>query len=599
MKILGISAYYHDAAAALIIDGQIAAAAQEERFTRIKHDPAFPENAIAYCLSEANLQLEELDAIVFYDKPFLKFERILQTVLDTAPRGLIMFLRSMPVWLNEKLFLKSEIKKHLKEMAGKKIKVPILFSTHHMSHAASAYYASPYQEAAVLTIDGVGEWATASIAHASGPDVTLLKEMHFPHSLGLLYASVTAFLGFKVNEGEYKVMGLAPYANPEDELVKKYYDLFIEHIVSVSDDGSIKLNPAYFSYTYAERMVPVNKWECLFDLKQRQTDTELNNQHAALAMALQWITEDTVLKMAAYAKELTGCKNLCLAGGVALNCVANGKLQAENWFENIYVQPASGDAGGALGAALAVYHQHFGKERTVYTDFMKSSALGPKFSDAQIEKALHETDLDFIKLAPDETLYKTAQALAEGKVVGWFSGRMEFGPRALGYRSILADAANPTMQRTLNLKIKKRESFRPFAPIFLEEELSEYFKDAKPNPYMLFVYPIKESKQIKRPHNFYKLPFSQMLAIPGSSLPAITHIDYTARIQTVPPESNAPIRKLLEQFKKNTGRGILINTSFNIKDEPIVCTPSDAIRCFLSTEMDVLVLENYWILKNK
>lgn len=598
MKILGISAYYHDSSAVLIEDGLIVAAAQEERFSRIKHDAAFPFHAIHFCLVQGKLDINQLDAIVFYDKPFLKFERILQTVLETAPKGWLMFLKSMPIWLKEKLLLKSEIKKHLGKIAGTKITAPLFFSSHHLSHAASAFYASPYQQAAVLTIDGVGEWATASIGKGESNELEILEELHFPHSLGLLYAAFTAFLGFKVNEGEYKVMGLAPYVKADDEQVKHFYDLIVNHLVTISEDGGIQLNLSYFSYTHSEKMFPKKRWKKLFGVPVRQTDSPLQKQHAALAMALQLITEEVVLRMAKHAQQITGSKYLCMAGGVALNCVSNGKLLTSGLFDGIYVQPASGDAGGALGAALALYHIHFGKERVAISDFMQGGSLGPDFGEQEIEKAIHENNLFAKKISESEIIAQTAQYLTEGKVVGWFQGRMEFGPRALGYRSILGDAANPDMQRTLNLKIKKRESFRPFAPIMLEEELETYFSDARPNGYMLFVHPIKDALRKKRPEGYYELPFSDMLKEPGSVLPAITHIDYTARIQTVPPSSKHTIRKLLEAFKNLTNRGVLVNTSFNIKDEPIVCTPEDAIKCFLQTEMDILVLENFIIKKD-
>lgn len=599
MNILGLSAYYHDSAAALIRDGQVVAATQEERFSRKKNDPGFPQEAIRYCLQEGRIGLNEVDAVVFYDKPFLKFERILQTALENAPRGFRFFLISMPIWLKEKLLLKTEIKKRLKETAGEKLHVPLLFSGHHLSHAASAFYASPFTEAAILTIDGVGEWATASIAYGKGKEITLLQELHFPHSLGLFYAAVTSFLGFRVNEGEYKVMGLAPYADPDGERTHKYYRLLTENVITLYNDGSLRLNADYFSFEYAERMVPVKKWEALLGLPSRLPDAPLEKAHAELALALQRITEKVVTDMATYAQKITGSRNLCMAGGVALNCVANGKLLASKRFDHIYIQPAAGDSGAALGAALAAYHLHFGHERDPQADFMKLGALGPRFTDTDIEKAIHKSGLAAEKPGTDELLERTARFLQEGKVVGWFCGRSEFGPRALGYRSILADAGREDMQRILNLKIKKRESFRPFAPIMLEEDLKTFFGNVPPNPYMLFVHPLKPEMRFTRPAHFYSLPFADMLAIPGSPLPAITHVDYSARIQTVPAGSPARIRQLLLAYKKLTGKGILINTSFNVKDEPIVCNPDDAIRCYLTTEMDVLVMENYLITKKQ
>jgi len=599
MKILGISAYYHDSAAALVVDGMALAAAQEERFSRIKHDPAFPEQAIRFCLREANCSLDDLDAVVFYDKPFLKFERILQTVLETAPRGLPLFIRSMPVWLKEKLFLKDRIRKQLNAIHGKTTQTPLFFSGHHISHAASAFFASPYNESAILTIDGVGEWGTASIALGRNNEISMLKELHFPHSLGLLYAAFTSFLGFKVNEGEYKVMGLAPYADKNDSKTSAYYELIKNQLAELHDDGSIRLNLAYFSYTHATRMLPVKKWEKLFGIKKRETDAPLGKEHAALAYALQRFTEEAVQKMAHEAKRLTGAQTLCMAGGVALNCVSNGKLMEENLFEDIYVQPASGDAGGALGAALALYHMHFKQKRIPLPDFMQEGELGTETNEEEIQKSIAAYGLRSSQYPENELLENCARFLAEGKVIGWFSGRMEFGPRALGNRSILADAAHPEMQKTVNLKIKKRESFRPFAPIMLEEELQKWFDKAVPNPYMLFVYKFKEEHRISRPENFDQLTFSEMLNHAGSPLPAVTHIDYSARIHTLAPNSGKKIRRLLEAYKNLTGRGILINTSFNVKDEPIVCSPSDAIRCFLQTEMDILVLENHIIDKQK
>lgn len=598
MKILGISAYYHDSAAAIIEDGKIIAAAQEERFTRRKNDPSFPKHAITYCLKEAGVGLNELDAVVFYDKPFLKFERILQTVIETAPKGLGLFLRSMPVWLKEKLFLKSLLKKELKSINKKKVKIPVLFSTHHLSHAASTFYASPFEEAAILTIDGVGEWATATIAKGKGNQITMLKQMEWPHSLGLLYASFTYFLGFNINEGEYKVMGLAPYANPESSEAKRIYEIIHKELAVCNDDGSITLNPNYFSYTHAYKMIPGKKWELLFGIPMRKKEEALNHHHAELAFGLQKFTEEVVKKMASHAKEITGIKNLCLSGGVALNCVSNGKLLSSKLFNNMYVQPASGDAGGALGAALGAYHLHFNKPRVVEPDFMQSGSLGPSYSNNEILQAIEHAGLKSEFIAEDTLYTYCAGQIHQGKVMGWFSGRMEFGPRALGFRSILADATNPDMQRLLNLKIKKRESFRPFAPIMLEEELNEYFDDAVPNGYMLFVHEFKKEKQFNRPQRFYDLPFAEMLRHAGTDLPAVTHIDYSARIQTVTEKSNPGLYHLLVSYKQLTGRGILINTSFNVKDEPIVCSPDDAIRCFLQTEMDILVMENYVIHKS-
>lgn len=600
MKVLGISAYYHDSAAAVIDDGKIIAAAQEERFTRIKNDASFPINAINYCLGEMQVTLNDLDAIVFYDKPFLKFERLLETYINNVPKGLVSFVSAMPVWLKEKLFLRSAIKKALKKYDSSInwSKTQLLFSQHHVSHAASAFFASSFNDSAILCIDGVGEWATASIAKGSGNKIELLQEMHFPDSAGLLYSAFTYYLGFKVNEGEYKVMGLAPYAVKEREHVERYKQKIQSHIVTVFDDGSVTLNPEYFRYATSLKMINEKKFEMLFELKRRLPEEEILPAHCAMALALQEVLEDIVLKMAAYAKKITGARNLCMAGGVALNCVANGKLKESGLFDHIFVQPAAGDAGGALGAALAAYYLHFKATRiiTEHTDEMNFCRLGPAYKDTEIDMLLQNARLKHTKYDhTDDLLELITQLLAEGKVIGWFEGRMEFGPRALGNRSILANPAIGHMQSTLNLKVKKRESFRPFAPVMLQEEFTTYFGREYESPYMLFVHKMLPGHC--KPNNGFTGNLFETINQNRSVLPAITHIDYSSRIQTVSSESHKKLNHLLTLVKQRTGFGVLINTSFNVKDEPIVCTPSDALDCFKQTEIDVLVLENYVVIK--
>lgn len=598
MKILGISAFYHDSAAALVCDGEIISAAQEERFTRVKHDESFPENAIKFCLASHNLSLEDIDIIVFYDKPFLKLERILETFYNNAPKGWRQFIYSMPLWLKEKMFLKSTIKKALKEIGEyNPKKTKLLFSEHHLSHAASAFFCSPFQEAAILCIDGVGEWATASISKGTGNNIELIEEMHFPNSVGLLYSSFTYFLGFKLNSGEYKMMGLAPYGNPNAEEVKTFKKLILANLITVFDNGSIVLNENLFSYTTSLKMVKTKKWEKLFGLAQRKAEEELTQTHCNLALAIQEVTEEIVLKMAKHAKSITGSDYLCMAGGVALNCVVNGKLKEAKIFKDIFIQPAAGDAGAALGAALAVNFMYLKKNRTEKETIFKSAFLGPQFNDTEIENSLKKLKLDYKKLEELDLLAQVSSLLKEGKVVGWFQGKMEFGPRALGNRSIIADASNEEMQTKLNLKIKKRESFRPFAPIMLQEEFDEYFDLNEASPYMLFVHKIKEAKRKVLPENFYDLPLLERLKIKRTTIQAITHLDFSARIQTIDETQSIKTTQLLKQFKKDTGTGILVNTSFNVRGEPIVCTPKDAAYCFMNTEMDVLVIENYVLLK--
>jgi carbamoyltransferase len=596
MKILGISAYYHDSAAALIENGNILAAAQEERFSRIKHDESFPIKAIEYCLKEASLEIGQLDAIIFYDKPFLKFERIIQTFVDNAPNGWWQFIKAIPKWLKQKLFIKDEIRTALAELGEIDWKkTDLLFSKHHLSHAASSFFASNFQEAAILTIDGVGEWATASIAKGEGNNIETLKEMHFPNSLGLLYSAFTYFLGFKVNSGEYKVMGLAPYADYENPLVQSYYKKIREHVVVIYEDGSIQLNSLYFSFSTAATMIKQHKFEALFGFKKRADESLIEEQHYCLAKALQLVTEDVVIAMAKEAKAICGSSNLCLAGGVALNCVANGRLEEAAIFENIYVQPASGDAGNALGAAWAAHFMYFHKKREISNtyDRMQWARLGPAYTNIEIFRAINNFDLIAEELSSEQLVSFCAQELSAGSTIAWFQGRMEFGPRSLGGRSILGNPLFNETQAKLNLKVKQRESFRPFAPIMLEEEFFHYFGKDYASPYMLFVHKFlpkfRKEATLKTPDLIAKI--NQI----RSDLPAITHIDYSARIQTVSEKSDLLLYTLLQEFKKITGVGVLVNTSFNLRGEPIVCSPKDAIHSFLSTEIDLLVLGNFII----
>ena len=595
--ILGISAYYHDSAAAIMVNGKLIAAAQEERFTRVKHTELFPENAVRFCLEEAGLSIDELDAVVFYDKPLLKFERLLQTYYSFAPKGLISFLKAMPVWLNEKLFLRKKIKDGLAKVGNyDKRKLKMLFTEHHLSHAASAFFSSPFEEAAILTIDGVGEWCTASIGIGKGNNIELLREMNFPHSVGLLYSAFTYYLGFKVNSGEYKLMGLAPYGNAESEDTKKFIELIKTKLIDIKEDGSIWLNQQYFNYATGLRMVKDNKWQELFGVARRDEEDELSETHRNMAIAIQIVTEEIVLKMAAETKRLTGLNNMCMAGGVALNCVANGKLEAAKIFDEIYIQPASGDSGGAAGAAMAISAMYFDEKRISEPngDAMNGTYLGPYYSSKEIEqmsrkrKGVYEKFEDFTELND-----LVATKLSEGNVIGWFQGRMEFGPRALGNRSIIADPTNVTMQSKLNLKIKYREGFRPFAPSVLEEDMSEYFELEAKSPYMLLVAPVTERYRTSLPANYHELPMMEKLKTERSKLQPITHVDFSARIQSVSKNTNPRYWNLINAFKEKTGVGMVVNTSFNVRGEPIVCTPDDAFRCFMSTEMDVLVIENY------
>lgn len=603
VSILGISAFYHDSAAAIIQDGQIIAAAQEERFSRKKHDPGFPGQAIKYCLDESGVSLDDLDAVVFYDKPLLKFERILDTFYAVAPKGLPAFLTGMPLWLKEKLLLKKLIRTELKKIQPfdhKKLK--LLFSEHHLSHAASAFFPSNFDEAAVLTIDGVGEWETASIWKGRHNQLIPLKTLHFPHSLGLFYSAFTYWLGFKVNSGEYKLMGLAPYGNPDSDQVEQFKQTIKQHLIFIFEDGSIWLNQKYFKYTSGLRMVKDSLWTELFGFPRRASDGELTQLHCDLALAAQQVTEEVVLKMAGEALELTRSSNICLAGGVALNGVANGKLLASGLFKNIFIQPASGDAGGALGAALAIYHQYFQKDRVFSKeeDGMQGALLGPQFGDLEVEKQLKKYNAQFERYDDFQLLIdKVAQKLTEGKVVGWFQGRMEFGPRALGNRSILANPVDPEMQLKLNLKIKKRENFRPFAPAVLKEDVQLFFDSSVEAPYMLLITKVRKSIRKPLSEDFQQLGWREKLDFPNSELPAVTHVDYSARLQTVSKEVNPKYWALLQNFKEKSGRGVLVNTSFNVRGEPIVCSPEDGYRCFMKTEMDLLVVGNLLFEKEK
>ncbi len=589
MKILGISAYYHDSAACLVVDGEIVAAGQEERFTRKKHDQDFPVNAIRYCLEEAGCQPGDIDHVVFYDKPFLKFERLLETYLAYAPRGYWSFAKALPVWLKDKLFQKSVICDELKAHFGAHINwvERLLFSEHHLSHAASAFFPSPFAQAAVLTMDGVGEWTTTSLAIGNGNKLEVHKEIHFPHSLGLLYSAFTYYLGFKVNSGEYKVMGLAPYGEP------RYADLIRDNLVDVKDDGSFALDMAYFNYCTGLTMTS-RKFHDLFGGPPRKGESELTQREMDIAASLQVVTEEIVIKLARGIARSTGQKNLCLAGGVALNCVANGKLLREKIFENIWIQPAAGDAGGAIGAALGAYHMMFGGERKLGAgmDGMKGSYLGPRYEQADIEKRLSAVGAAFTTLSETELIDTTARALAEGKAVGWHQGRMEFGPRALGGRSILADPRSPTVQKLLNLKVKYRESFRPFAPSVLREDVADWFDLDGDSPYMLLVADVKKSRQLPMTAEQQKLFGIDKLNVPRSSIPAVTHVDYSARVQTVHRETNPRYYALIKRFKELTGCPVLVNTSFNVRGEPIVSTPEDAFRCLMGTEIELLVVGN-------
>lgn len=585
MRILGISGFYHDSAAALVVDGAIAAAAQEERFTRRKHDAGFPRHAVEYCLSVAGCGLDELDAVVFYDKPFIKFERLLETYLSFAPRGFQSFKMAMPVWLREKLFQKQILAKELRKLSPSFDSEKLLFTEHHLSHAASAFYPSPFEEAAVLTMDGVGEWATMTLAIGKGADLKVHKELHFPHSLGLLYSAVTYYIGFKVNSGEYKVMGLAPYGEP------RFAQLMLDELIDLKPDGSFQLDQRYFNYGVGLTMTN-ERFAALFGEPVRGPEQLLTPFHMDMAASVQAVTEEIVLRLARSVRAETGQKNLCLAGGVALNCVANGKLLREGIFEGLWIQPAAGDAGGALGAALAGYHLFAGQPRQVPAsgDAMQGSYLGPSFSQAEIEAELTAAGARFELMDEEVLIDAVAAGLAEGKAVGWMQGRMEFGPRALGGRSILGDPRSPAMQKTLNLKVKYRESFRPFAPSVLREDVADWFELDGDSPYMLLVADVREDLRREMTEEEKALFGIDKLNVPRSTIPAVTHVDYSARIQTVHAETNPRYHRLISRFKALTGCPVLVNTSFNVRGEPIVCNATDAFRCFMGSEIELLVV---------
>ena len=593
MRILGISAYYHDAAAALLIDGQVAAAAQEERFTRKKHDSSFPHHAIRACLESSGTRPSELDFVAFYDKPFLKFERLLETYLAFAPRGFASFRTALPVWVKDKLFQKGTILQELKTLQpGIDWEKRLIFSEHHLSHAASAYYPSPFESAAVLTMDGVGEWTTTSVALGRGRELKVMKEIQFPHSLGLLYSAFTYYTGFKVNSGEYKVMGLAPYGEP------RFVREIKEHLIDIKEDGSFRLNLDYFDYCTGLRMTNA-KFDQLFGGPARKPEQRLTQREMDLAASIQVVTEEVVIKLARGIAKETGERNLCLAGGVALNCVANGKLLRERCYERLWLQPAAGDAGGALGAAQVAYYLHAKRPRQVNgaMDAMRGGYLGPQYSDDEIVQRLRAVGAVFEVLDEQKMLQESANALAAGKALGWFQGRMEFGPRALGARSILGDARSATMQKQLNLKVKYRESFRPFAPAVLAEDAPKYFELDAESPYMLLVADVRPEHRIAMTEEEHKLFGIDKLNVPRSSIPAVTHVDYSARVQTVHRETNPRFYELIAAFKQRTGCPVIVNTSFNVRGEPIVGSPEDAFRCFMGTEIETLAVGNCFLRK--
>src|SRR6266446_667389 len=593
MRILGLSAFYHDSAAALVVDGQIVAAAQEERFTRKKHDSRFPHHALAYCLDEGGITLSEIDYVAFYDKPFLKFERLLETYLAFAPKGFRSFRMAIPLWLKEKLFQKQLLRDELRVFDPDfDWESKLLFTEHHQSHAASAFFPSLFDEAVILTMDGVGEWATASVAFGRGKDLEMRKELHFPHSLGLLYSAFTYYTGFKVNSGEYKVMGLAPYGEP------KFADLILDKLLDLKPDGTFRLDQSYFDYCTGLRMTN-EKFDALFGGPARKSEELLEQRHMDLAASIQAVTEEVVLRLTRSIAAETGAENLCLAGGVALNCVANGKVLRDGKFKRIWIQPAAGDAGGALGAALAAYHVHKGQPRRSdnQLDGMNGSYLGPGYDDDECARRLEHVGARFARVAHDQAIERAANDLADGKALGWFQGRMEFGPRALGNRSIIADARSSSMQSALNLKIKYRESFRPFAPAVIREDLSEWFELDVESPYMLLVADVAERRRRAMTAQEQALFGIDKLNVPRSEIPAVTHIDYSARVQTVHAETNPRFHALLSAFKRKTGCPVVVNTSFNVRGEPIVRTPEEAFRCFMGTELDALAVGNLYLQK--
>jgi len=592
MRILGISAFYHDSAAALIVDGQIIAAAQEERFTRKKHDASFPRHAVRYCLEAGGAKLSQLDHVVFYDKPFLKFERLLETYIALAPRGFRSFQMAIPLWLGEKLFQKSLLRKQLQEFDQDFSSDRLLFAEHHLSHAASAFYPSPFEKAVVLTLDGVGEWATTTAAMGEGNRLEIFQEIHFPHSLGLLYSAVTYYLGFKVNSGEYKVMGLAPYGQP------KYAQVILDHLIDLKPDGSFRLDMSYFDYCTGLTMTN-ERFNKLFGQPVRSPNQSLTPFHMDMAASIQAVLEEAVLRLTRSIASMACTRNLCLAGGVALNCVANGKVVRDGRFDRVWIQPAAGDAGGAVGAALAAFHQFKGGPRTVAArDGMSGALLGPEFSQAEIERRLMACGARFAVLGEDDMIEATAKALSDQFAVGWFQGRMEFGPRSLGARSILADPRSSIMQKNLNLKVKYRESFRPFAPAVLREDVAEWFEFDADSPYMLIVAEVRRDRRRVMDKEERTLFGIDKLNVVRSDIPAVTHVDYSARIQTVSRETNSLFHRLLTQFKARTGCPVLVNTSFNVRGEPIVCAPEDAFRCFMANELDLLVVGNCMLHKD-
>ncbi len=593
MRVLGISAFYHDSAAALVRDGEIVAAAQEERFSRVKHDARFPRHAVEFCLGQGGVRLDDVDFVVFYDKPFLKFERLLETYLAFAPKGLRSFQMAMPLWVREKLFQKDLLHRQLRDFGpGFDWKRKLLFAEHHVSHAASAFFPSPFEEALILTMDGVGEWATTSVALGRGNQLEVIKEIHFPHSLGLLYSAFTYYTGFKVNSGEYKLMGLAPYGRP------KYVRQIQDNLIDVKADGSFRLSLDYFSYCTGLRMTNAS-FDNLFGAPARKPEDKVQQFHMDIAASVQVVLEDVVLRMTRALRHETGARNLCLAGGVALNCVANGKILRDGTFDGIWVQPASGDAGGALGAALAACHLFKGQSRKLNgrADSMQGAYLGPEFTQDEVEKRLRSVGARFETMDDDRILDTVVQALCDEKAVGWFQGRMEFGPRALGARSILGDARSPSMQSVLNLKVKYRESFRPFAPSVLREDAPKWFDIDVDSPYMLMVAPVTERHCITMTPEQERLFGIDKLNVPRSTIPAVTHVDYSARIQTVHRETNPRYYALIERFKQRTGCPVIVNTSFNVRGEPIVCTPEDAFRCFMGTEIEALAVGNCFLRK--
>ncbi|HVN89781.1 MAG TPA: carbamoyltransferase [Candidatus Binataceae bacterium] len=594
MNSIGISAFYHDSAAALIRDGVIIAAAQEERFTRRRHDARFPAEALRYCLREGGIQLNGIDEIVFYDKPMLKFGRLLETYLAYAPKGRSSFVAAMPVWLKEKLYLKRLVQQELAAATGVEQKQlpPLRFTQHHQAHAASAFFPSPFERAGVLCLDGVGEWATTSVWLGEGNRLTPRWEIDFPHSLGLLYSAFTYYTGFKVNSGEYKVMGLAPYGEP------KYVDVIMKELIDLKDDGTFRLNMDYFNYATGLTMTN-GAFQRLFGAPARKPESPLSQREMDLARSIQNVTEEIVLRLARTVRKELDVEYLCMAGGVALNCVANGRVLREAGFKDIWIQPAAGDAGGAVGAALAAWHEYHGQPRQSGSDRMRGAYLGPRYDDNEIRSYLDTNAIPYEYLDEDELLTRTAQLLAKEKIIGWFTGRMEFGPRALGGRSIIGDARSPRMQSVMNLKVKHRESFRPFAPAVLAERVSDYFDLDRSSPYMLVVAPVRKDLCVAMTDEQEKLFGIEKLNVPRSTIPAVTHVDYSARIQTIHPETNPRFYKLLQHFEKLTGSAVIVNTSFNVRGEPIVCSPEDAYRCFMRTDIDYLVLENFLLAKDR